>query len=139
MKIMQIMLFLMCLNAAIFLLGTTGLYFTDVTSEYDIEAEWTGGDMLLVFVAEFITATSVGVVLARYGVNPFHTAAYLVFFGTFVALYSGFVKVLTTFGTIMGPGKVVMDSFLLILTMVVAALIMYTAIQMATGGAKSYE
>ena len=139
MKIWQILLFLMCLNAAFFLLNITGLYFSDPMSDYNIASRWTVDDAILLLVGEFVTAIAVGVILSRYGVDPYRTAAYTVFLLTFVGLYYGFVKILYSVGTMMGPAKPLMDGFIVILTMVMGVLMMYSCVQMGTGGAKSFE
>ena len=139
MKIWQILLFLMCINAAFYLLSLTGLYFSNPSSDYNVYTEWSGAQITMLTATTFVTGATVGLFLARFGVNPFTSAAYGAFLGMFVVTYGGFLKILYSIGTMMGPAKLLMDGFLVILTMVMGVLMLYSCIQMATGGAKSFE
>ena len=145
MKVMQIFFFLALLNVSFILLNVTGIYYNEnpnpeFTDNEDYGwATWSGQSISILIVATFVTSISVGILLSRYGVNPYMTAAYTVFVGVFVVLYGMFVNVLNQIGNQMGEAKIIMDTFLVILTIVMALLMMYTAIQMAVGGGKGFE
>ena len=137
MQAVRIMMFLMCINAAFFLLSVSGLYFN--TPGYDLLEDWGAVDVVLIFAGNFLSAAIVGLILARFGVDPFKSAAYIAFLGMFITLYYGFVKVLFNIRNMMGPATPIMDGFIVIMTMVMAVLVYYSCLQMAVGGAKSYE
>ena len=148
MKVAQIMLFLFVLNAAFILLNVTGIYFYDVPSEGgsgDIDTSvgkiniWDINSIGVLAFVDFAISVVTGILLARYGINPFMVAAYTAFLFTFILFYGMFVGILYGVGGMMEDAKPLMETFIGILTVIMAILVLYTSIQMATGGAKSYE
>jgi len=144
---MQIFFFLVLLNVSVVLLNVTSIFFVNPNPEFYGAGEdakygwnaWNGENVLVLLVLDFVAAMGVGWALARFGVNPYVTAAYLAFFGIFIFLYGLFVMVLNEIGNSMGEAKIIMTTFLTILTVVMAVLVLYTAIQMAVGGGKGFE
>ena len=139
MKVMQIFFFLVLLNVSFFLLNVTGIYYYDDPNPSFDFYSWSNAEIVLLVAFAFGTAATAGTYLARWGVNPYMTAAYTVFLTTFATLYGMFVKVLNGIGDSMGDAKVIMSTFLIILTIVMAILMLYTAMQMAIGGGKGFE
>jgi len=142
MKVAQIMMFLLVLNAAFILLNLTGIYFYDVPSEDETIKGikiWKVDDIAILAVIDFSAAIVTGIALARFGVNPFTVAAYTSFLFMFILFYGMFVSILYGMGELMGDAKLLMTGFIGILTVIMTILVLYTSIQMAVGGAKSYE
>jgi len=148
MKVMQIFFFLVLLNVSFLLLNVTGIYYyEDSNPSFEGEdqneaygwSHWEPGEIAFLVLVDFGAAATFGALLSRYGVNPFITSAYTIFLVTFVTLYGMFVKVLNQIGNTMDDAKIIMDTFLIILTIVMALLMLYTCIQMAVGGGKGFE
>ena len=143
MKAFQILFFLVLLNVSFVLLNVTGIFFYNPNPDFQTADygwnSWSTGDIVVLAFIDFGTAAVVGGFLSRYGVNPYLTAAYIAFMGIFITLYYSFIKVLNGISNSMGEARIIMDTFLTILTIVMAILILYTAIQMAVGGGKGFE
>ena len=146
MKAFQILFFLTLFNVAFVLLNVTGIFFFNPNPSFHGENEdtygwssWTAGDILVLTAIDFTVASFIGIGLSRYGVNPYLTAAYISFMGIFIILYYSFVKVLDGIGNEMGEAKIIMTTFEVILTVIMAILVLYTTIQMAVGGGKGFE
>jgi len=145
-KVFQILFFLILLNVSFVLLNVTGIFLYVPNTEFaEGEGNYAWGYwadensiMTLIFV-EISAAIGIGAFLSRYGVNPYLTAAYTLFLMTFIALYGMFVMVLDEVGNQMGEAKVIMNYIIVILTIIMAVLVFYTAIQMAVGGGKGFE
>lgn len=138
MKVAQILFFLMLLNLSFLLLNVTGIFIFNSGSGED----WMGltlTELLLILVPAFAAAVTIGFALSKLGINPFVVAAYSAFLGTFVGLYANFISILWNVRNEMGEAAIIMDTFISILTIIMAVLILYTCIQMATGGAKGFE
>ena len=148
MKVIQIMIYFVILNAVFYMFSVIGVYSTAARLGVD-ESEWAispnGGIQNFIAIGGFSGVAALGlgvltmVIAIKGGVNPFLAMAYGVMTGLFVNMWLRVGGILKNIGTLMGEEGYIMDATIILITTIVGIMFMYTYVQMAAGGGKSYE
>jgi len=137
MKAMQMMMFMFVLFMSFYLVGITGIFIN--TESLSEQFNWQGILAISLFTT-FSVATVTGLLVAKFGINPYTTASYTAFISFFLGSYGGLSVLLIGIANQFGPTVLhVMLAFIAVITAIVILLVFYSLIQMSTGGAKGFE
>ena len=134
------MLYFMCVNGMLALFTTIGVFSqaASLGTSYNVDLISSLGDIGFTGIAT-ITGALTMYVSYKVGLNPFLAMAYGVVVGFFVKTFATVFGVMTNIANSVPEGSAIIYGFIGLISSIYAVSVIWTLVQMSSGGFETYE